>query len=160
MSPFGSVADPVARAIARATSGLAPGDAAKFEAAMRAGLDQIGKEAPPEALAEEVKQAEAIPPGQRVEWARDFAVRQEVLRLSRSAWNLLRQFKAKSLPAADLEQAATALLAEVRGFDQGRLQKPSLSELRYDLGDAEIECRFILSGGHGPVSLRAGKLIK
>jgi hypothetical protein len=152
VSPSGSVADPVGQAIARATSGLAPGDAAKFEAAMRAGLRQIGEEAPPEALAEEVKQAEAIPPAERLEWARDFAVRQEVRRLSRSAWSLLQQFKARSLPSKDLEQ--------VRGFDQGRLRKASLRELRYDLGDAEIECRFILSGGKGPVSLRGGKLIK
>jgi hypothetical protein len=160
VSPSGSVADPVGQAIARATSGLAPGDAAKFEAAMRAGLRQIGEEAPPEALAEEVKQAEAIPPAERLEWARDFAVRQEVRRLSRSAWSLLQQFKARSLPSKDLEQAANALLEEVRGFDQGRLRKASLRELRYDLGDAEIECRFILSGGKGPVSLRGGKLIK
>jgi len=160
VSRSGSIADPVGQAIARATSGLAPGDAAKFEVAMRAGLGQIGEEAPPEALAEEVKQAEAIPPAERLEWARDFAVRQEVRRLSRNAWNLMQQFKARSLPSKDLEQAATALLEEVRGFDQGRLRKANLRELRYDLGDAEIECRFILSGGKGPVSLRGGKLTK
>lgn len=159
MSPSGSVADPVGEAIARATSGLAAGDAAKFEAAMRAGLGQIGKEAPPEALAEEVKQAEAIPPAERLEWARDYAVRQEVRRLSRDAWNLLQQFKTRSLPAKDLEQRASALLDEARKFDQGRLKKASLSELRYDLGDVEMESRFILSGGKGPVSLRGGKLI-
>jgi hypothetical protein len=160
MSPSGSVADPVGEAIARATSGLSGGDAAKFEAAMRAGLSQIGEEAPPEALAEEVKQAEAIPPAERLEWARDYAVRQEVGRLSRDSWNLLQQFKARSLPAKELEQRATALLEEARKFDQGRLKKASLNELRYDLGDVEIECRFILSGGKGPVSLRGGKLIK
>ena len=160
MSPSGSVADPVGEAIAQATSGLAPSDAAKFEAAMRAGLDQIGKEAPPEALAEEVKQAEAIPPAERLEWARDYAARQEVRRLSRDAWNLLQQFKARSLPSEELKQRANALLDEATKFDQGRLKKASLSELRYDLGDVEIECRFILSGGKGPVSLRGGKLIK
>ena len=126
---------------------------------MRAGLRRIGEEAPPEALAEEVKQAEAIPPAERLEWARDYAVRQEVLRLSRDAWRLLQQFNTRSLPGKDLEQRATALLDEVSKFDQARLKKASLSELRYDLGDVEIECRFILSGGKGPVSLRGGKLI-
>jgi hypothetical protein len=149
----------VGQAIARATSGLSGGDAAKFEVAMRAGLSHIGEEAPPEALAEEVKQAEALPPAERLEWARDYAVRQEVRRLSRDAWSLLQQFKGRSLPGKDLEQRATALLDEVRKFDQGRLKKASLSDLRYDLGDVEIECRFILSGGKGPVSLRGGKLI-
>ena len=106
-----------------------------------------------------MKQAEAIPPAERLEWARDYAVRQEVLRLSRDAWRLLQQFNTRSLPGKDLEQRATALLDEVSKFDQGRLKKASLSELRYDLGDVEIECRFILSGGKGPVSLRGGKLI-
>ncbi len=160
MSPTGSVADPVGAAIARATAGLPPGAAAKFEASMRAGLGQIGEEAPPEALAEEVKQAEAIPPAERLEWASDFAVRQEVRRLSRAAWNLLQQFKTKSVAQEEVKRNAAALLEEVRKFDQGRLKKASLSELRYDLGDAELECRFILSGGKGPVSLRGGKLIK
>ena len=160
MSPSGSVADPVGEAIARATSGLSHGDAAKFEAAVRAGLDQIGKDVPPQGLAEEVKLAEAIPHPERLEWARDFAVRQEVRRLNRSAWNLIQQFKTRGLPSEEVQQKARALLEEVQSFDLGRLKKASLSELRYDLGDAEIECRFILSGGKGPVSLRGGKLIK
>jgi hypothetical protein len=160
VSPSGSVADPVGEAIARASLGLAAADVAAFEAAMRAGLSHLGDAAPPEALAEEVKQAEAIPPGERVEWARDFATRQEVGRLSREAWTLLQAFKSKSLPAKDIEQRATALLDAARTVDQGRLKKARLSELRYDLGDVEIESRFILSGGKGPVSLRGGKLFK
>ena len=160
MSPSGSVADPVGEAIARATSGLSRGDAVKFDAAVRAGLDQLGAEVPAEALAEEVREAEAVPLMERLEWAKDFATRQEVRRLSRSAWNLLEEFKARSLPSGELKQRASALLDEVRKFDLGRLKKASLSELRYDLGDAEIECRFILSDGKGPVSLRGGKLIK
>ncbi len=160
MSPSGSVADPVADAIARATLGLSPGDAAKFEEALRAGLDQLGKETPPEALAEEVKQAEMVAPGERVEWATDFATRQEVRRMSRASWNLLQQFKARRTPDKELQEKTTALLEEVRNFDQARLRTPNLRELRYELGDVELESRFILSNGKGPVSLRGGKLIK
>jgi hypothetical protein len=152
------VSDPVADEIARATEGLTESDASEFESHVRSGLDHVGPAATPEGLAAEVTQAADVPPGERVRWARQFEAKQEVRQLSGRSWRLLEDFKAGARPPDDLRSDASALLEEARSFDLSRLDDPELEELRYELGDVEMECRFVLSGGTGPVSLRGGKL--
>jgi hypothetical protein len=154
------VSDPVSKGIARATEGLGETEAKEFETLVREGLGHIGPGATEEGLAAEVAQATDVPPGERVPWARKFEAKQRVRELSGRAWRLLEDFKAGDRPPDDLRSEASALLEEARSFDLSRLDDPELEDLRYDIGDVEMECRFVLSGGQGPVSLRGGKLFK
>jgi hypothetical protein len=152
------VSDPVAEEIARATEGLGEAEAREFESLVREGLGHIGPEATPEGLAAEVTKAADVPPVERVRWARRLRGKLAVRALSGRSWRLLEDFKAGNRPPDDLRSEATALLEEARSFDLSQLDDPELEDVRYDVGDVEMECRFVLNGGDGPISLRGGKL--
>ena len=154
------MSDPVAEEIARATEGLGETEAKEFESLVREGLSHIGPEADPEGLAAEVKRAADVPPEKRVPWARRLRAKLAVRALSGRSWRLLEDFKAGNRPPDDIRSEATALLEEARSFDLSRLDDAELEEFRYDVGDVEMESRFVLSGGQGPISLRGGKLFR
>ena len=142
--------DPVEAALDRAAAGLDPDDRATVVDLLRAGLAELGPGLDSADLAIEIDAATAVPVERRLDAARRFAAVHVVRRLLRNSFELVRAFRRGD----DVDDVARALLAEIETV----LARDDLDdELRLDLADGALECRYVLSGGTGPVSLRARK---
>lgn len=145
-------ADPVDAALERAAAELSDEDRQAFIRVMHEGLATFDAAVGPDDKVIEIEAALAdVAPSARLEAAERFASRRRVFVLGRRAGDLLRAFAA----GEDVHAAAEALLDEI----QAALEAETDEELRGQLGDHATECRYILSGGTGPNSLRGAKLV-
>jgi hypothetical protein len=117
---------------------------------MRAGLAEFDPVVGPDDLVVEIEAATDVPPGERLAAAARFAEQRRAFSLGRRSGELLRGFAS----GADVADEAERLLAEILAV----LADVSDYGVRRELGDYATECRYILSGGTGPNSLRGTKL--
>lgn len=141
--------DPVDAVLDRASTGLALDDQQEIRRFVREGLADIDPVVGRDDLAIELGVVARIPPDERVRWARRFADERRAFRLSRRSFELLEAFHR----GTDVAGEARDLLAEVETV----LERDLDEDIRYQLGDVALECRYILSGGTGPASLRTPK---
>jgi hypothetical protein len=143
-------ASPVDEALARAAADMPRGDRDEFQRLMRAGLAEIDPVVGPDDLAIEIDAAVDVPPGDRLAAARRFAADRRAFSLGRRSGELLTAFSA----GQDVAAQAAALLTRITAAIDGGGDDDILREL----GSYATECRYILSGGTGPTSLRGAKL--
>jgi hypothetical protein len=142
--------DPVETALERLAADLPPGDRPRFLRLMRAGLAGFDPVVGPDDKVVEVEAAVGVPPDRRLAAAERFASQRRAFTLGRRSWELLRAFAA----GHDVARQAERLLADVLSAIAGERH----DDVRRELGDYATECRYILSGGTGPNSLRGSKL--
>jgi hypothetical protein len=143
-------ASPVDEALQRAAADMPSADRDEFRHLMRAGLAEIDPAVGPEDLAIEIDAAVDVPPGDRMAAARRFAAERQAFSLGRRSGELLAAFST----GQDVVPEATALLTRITSaIDAG-----GDDDILRELGSYAIECRYILSGGTGPNSLRGAKL--
>lgn len=145
----GGPVDPVEAVLDRASTGLALAEQHELRRLVGEGLADIDPVVGRDDLAVEVGAVARIPPGERVSWARRFANERRAFRLSRRSFELLEAFHR----GADVAGEARDLLTEAESV----LERDLDEDIRYQLGDVALECRYILSGGTGPASLRTPK---
>ena len=121
---------------------------------LRKGLADIDATVGADDLAVEIDAATAVPPADRLAAARRFAEQRRAFALGRRSWDLLRTF-VSDRDRSQARSSAQQLLSAVTEA----LGDTTDEQVRLELGDYALECRFVLSGGAGPVSLRGGKLI-
>lgn len=141
--------DPVEAALERLAADVAPADRPRFRALMRAGLAGFDAVVGPDDKVVEIEAATAVPADRRLAAAQRFASERRAFTLGRRSWQLLRAFAAGDDVAGEAER----LLGEI----QAAIAEERHDDLRRDLGDFATECRYVLSGGTGPNSLRGAK---
>lgn len=147
--------DALLAAIKEATAGLSSTEAARFESLVQDGLRTMDGEQAGDDLAAEIRPARTLPPAKRLAWAREFAVKGRVSSLNQRAWRLIQAYRTGSRPQADLRREAAALQDELNAVDLSELSADARRRQQKLLGEAKTECRYILSDGKGPTSLRA-----
>ena len=154
----GGADDPIEGAIASVVEGMDAGDAAATAALVRDGIERMDTTAPPEFLArEQIAPAADLAPQDRLDWAREFAVMPLVVRLNGRAWQLVQALVDGSRPRGELSDEAEALLAELEAVDLGGLGGERLDRVVRRRNEAIADARWVMSGGTGPASLRAGR---
>lgn len=143
------------QSLQRAAQGVPGGQVDDVLRLLRAGLDEIDDTVGADDLAVEIDAATAVPPAERLSAARRFADQRRAVTLGRRAWDLLGAFVSDRNDST-LMTAAQQLLSEVTDA----LGEITDEQVRLELGNYALECRYMLSGGAGPVSLRGGKLIR
>lgn len=150
--------DPIAAAIEALSVGLDADDAAALAGLVRTGVEAMDTTAPPEFLArEEIAPAGELPPADRLAWGREFALTPVVARLNSRAWNLVTALLDRSCPADELAPDAEALLAELEAVDADELEGERKDRVVRLRNEAIADARWVMSGGEGPASLRAGR---
>jgi hypothetical protein len=142
--------DPVEAALRRLAADLPPGHRPRFLELMRAGLAGFDPVVGPEDKVVEIEAATAVPPDRRLAAAERFASQRRAFTLGRRSWDLLRAFAA----GHDVADEAERLLGDIRAA----IRDERDADVRRELGDYATECRYVLSGGTGPNSLRGAKL--
>jgi hypothetical protein len=142
--------DPVEAALERLAADLPPGDRPRFRELVRSGLAEFDRVVGPDDKVVEIEAAMTVPPERRLAAAERFASQRRAFTLGRRSWELLRAFAA----GHDVAREAERLLADV----QAAVTEERHDDLRRELGDYATECRYVLSGGTGPNSLRGTKL--
>lgn len=154
----GSADDPIEVAIASVIEGMDAGEAAATAALVREGIARMDTTAPPEFLArEEIAPATDLAPQDRLGWAREFAVLPLVARLNGRAWQLVQALVDGSRPSGELSDEAQALLANLEAVDLDGLEGERLDRVVRRRNEAIADARWVMSGGSGPASLRAGR---
>jgi hypothetical protein len=143
--------DPVAAALERRAADLPESERARFVALMREGLATFDPVLELEDKVVEIEAALDVPPGQRLAAAERFAAGRRAFVLGRRSWELLGAFAR----GADVRAQAEQLLAEILAA----IDAEAHDDVRTDLGDYATECRYILSRGTGPNSLRGAKAV-
>jgi hypothetical protein len=144
------VTDPAGETLDRLAADLPADQRGRFLELMRAGLAEFDPVVGPEDQVVEIEAAVEVPPGERLAAAEVFAAKRCAFTLGRRSGELLRAFAGGD----DVVQPAEQLLAEI----ESSLSETSDDGIRRELGDYATECRFILSGGTGPNSLRGARL--
>ena len=147
--------DPLERALAKAAQGVPDGRVDELLMLLRKGLAEIDSSVGADDLAVEIDTATAVPPADRLRAARRFAEQRRAFSLGRRSWDLLRAF-VSDRDSSGLPETASKLLTDVTDA----IGEFTDEQLRTELGSYALECRYVLSGGAGPVSLRGGKLIR
>ncbi len=83
------------------------------------------------------------------------ALAARVMDLNQRAWRLIQADRTGSRPHSDLRREAAELQDELNAVDLSELSEEARRRLQKLLGEAKTECRYILSDGKGPTSLRA-----
>lgn len=83
------------------------------------------------------------------------ALSARVLDLNQRAWQLIQDYRTGSRPPAEIRRDAAALQGELNAVDLSGLSEEARNRQQKLLGEAKTECRYILSDGKGPTSLRA-----
>jgi hypothetical protein len=81
-----------------------------------------------------------------------------VQQLNRRALAMITAFIRATGPREELHREAEAIMAGLDGIDLDPHKGPDRKRLQRLIGEARIESRHVLSDGHGPRSLRAGKI--
>jgi hypothetical protein len=144
------VTDPVGETLDRLAAELPDGQRGRFLELMRAGLAEFDAVVGREDQVVEVEAAVDVPPGERLAAAERFAEKRRAFTLGRRSGDLLTAFA----HGRDVGVEAQRLLADI----ETALAETSDDGVRRELGDYATECRYILSGGTGPNSLRGTKL--
>jgi hypothetical protein len=118
---------------------------------VRAGLAEFDPVVGPDDKVIEIEAATDVPPGERLAAAARFAEQRRAFSLGRRSGELLRGFAS----GADVADEAERLLAAITSA----LAEVDAEDVRRELGDYATECRYILSRGTGPLSLRGSKLV-
>jgi hypothetical protein len=146
----GSGGDPVEEALDRAASGLSPAEAEQFRSLMRTGLSYFEPVVGPEDRAIEIAAVAEVGKDQLLAAAARFAAERRAFALGKQSWALLHDFAR----GEDVQEPAQRLLDEVLAA----LESEPDEAVRRELGSFALECRYILSGGAGPNSLRGSKI--
>ena len=85
----------------------------------------------------------------------DEALSARILDLNQRAWRLIQAYRNGSQPREEVKREAAALQKELNGVDLSTLSEDARRRHQKLLGEAKTECRYILSDGKGPSSLRA-----
>jgi len=85
----------------------------------------------------------------------DEALSARILDLNQRASRLIQAYRTGSQPREDGKREAAALQKELNGVDLSTLSEDARRRHQKLLGEAKTECRYILSDGKGPSSLRA-----
>jgi hypothetical protein len=153
----GPKTDPVEAALSEVVAGLDGPDATEVRRLVRTGLGALDTTAPPEFIAEEeIAPAAALEPVERLGWAREFALRPQVEALNGRAWNLVTALQDGEGEPDQLADEASALLSELEDIDLSGLDGDRLERVQRSRNEAIADTRWIMSGGEGPASLRAG----
>jgi hypothetical protein len=83
------------------------------------------------------------------------ALSARVLDLNQRAWQLIQDYRKGSRPRDEVKRDAAALQEELNTVDLSGLSEDARRRQQKLLGEAKTECRYILSDGKGPTSLRA-----
>ena len=83
------------------------------------------------------------------------ALSARVLDLNQRAWRLIQAYRAGAEPREEVKRQAAALQKELNAVDLSALSEDVRRRHQKLLGEAKTECRYILSDGKGPTSLRA-----
>lgn len=142
--------DPVEATLDRRAAELPEEQRGRFVELMRAGLAEFDPVVGPDDKVIEIEAATDVPPGERLAAAARFAEQRRAFSLGRRSGKLLCAFA----DGADVAGEAERLLAEILAV----LADVSDYGVGQELGDYATECRYILSGGAGPNSLRGAKL--
>lgn len=150
--------DPIAAAIESLRSGLDEDESATLARLVRSGVDSLDTTAPAEFIArEEIAPAAELAPAQRLDWAREFALAPVVARLNNQAWQLATALVDRSRPPDELAAEAEALLARLEAVNTDELSGERRDRIVRRRNEAIADVRWVMSGGQGPASLRAGR---
>lgn len=153
-----ATSDPIAAAIESLRRGLDEQEGAQLDRLVRSGVDRLDTTAPPEFIArEEIAPAAELAPAQRLEWAREFALTPIVSRLNNQAWQLATALVDRSRPADELAAEAEGLLAQLEAVNAEELSGERRDRIVRRRNEAIADVRWVMSGGQGPASLRAGR---
>jgi hypothetical protein len=142
--------DPVEEALDRAAAGLSAQDADRFRSLMRTGLSYFEPVVGPEDQAIEVAAVADVPKDQLLAAAARFAAERRAFALGKRSLALLQAFSHGDDVRADARDLLDEVLAALESeADEG---------VRHELGSYALECRYVLSGGTGPNSLRGAKV--
>jgi hypothetical protein len=141
--------DPVQTALERAADKLPPDDRPRFFDVMRTALATFDPVVGPEDRAVEITSALAVAPQERMAAAERFASHRRTFDFGRRSGELLQDFAS----GRDVAREARRLMDEILPVLEEELHE----DVRRRLGDYLTECRYILSGGTGPNSLRGSK---
>jgi hypothetical protein len=83
------------------------------------------------------------------------ALSTRVLDLNQRAWQLIQDYRTGSRSREEVKREAAALQDELNAVDLSGLSEDARRRQQKLLGEAKTECRYILSDGKGPTSLRA-----
>ena len=83
------------------------------------------------------------------------ALSARILDLNQRAWRLIQDYRKGSRPPEDVKRDAAALQRELNAVDLSEISEDARRRQQKLLGEAKTECRYILSDGKGPTSLRA-----
>ena len=83
------------------------------------------------------------------------ALSARILDLNQRAWRLIQDYRKGSRPREDVKRDAAALQHELNAVDLSEISEDARRRQQKLLGEAKTECRYILSDGKGPTSLRA-----
>lgn len=83
------------------------------------------------------------------------ALSARVMDLNQRAWRLIQDYRKGSRPGDEVKRDAAALQDELNAVDLSGLSEEARRRQQKLLGEAKTECRYILSDGRGPTSLRA-----
>ncbi len=83
------------------------------------------------------------------------ALSARILDLNQRAWQLIQDYRKGSRPREDVKRDAATLQKELNAVDLSEISEDARRRQQKLLGEAKTECRYILSDGKGPTSLRA-----
>lgn len=150
--------DPVDQAIAALCAGLDDEAGDTLARLVRAGVERLDTTAPPEFIArEEIAPAAELAPGERLDWAREFALRPVIARLNSRAWQLATALAEQSRPVDELTADAEMLLTELEAVAVDDLSDERRQRLLRLRNEAIADVRWVMSRGTGPSSLRLGR---
>jgi len=141
---------PVEEALDRAAEGLPPADAERFRSLMRTGLSYFEPVVGPEDQAIEVAAVADVPKDRLLAAAARFAAERRAFALGKRSLALLQAFTR----GGDVQAETRDLLDEVLAA----IESEPDEAVRHELGSYALECRYVLSGGTGPNSLRGSKI--
>lgn len=152
--------DPIEEALRQVADGLAPGDAQVLRQLVDDGLEAMDTTAPADFLArEEIAPAADLPPDQRLDWAREFAMTPVTNRLNAQALELVRRLVDDG-PSDELAERASELLDQLEAIDPEPLGEERRRRVYRRRNEAIADARWVMSGGEGPASLRAGRFAR